>query len=210
MLTAKTIDAATSVLLLCSLFVVFNAIWRTSVRPAVCSGSANGDPFNKQTSQQSNAVNLRNNLDFWATFWVLPDNKLHSLQVTGMTEELNWRLKIETQFQTNTNNSRELSGRSFMETKTRSNITRGILLLHHVFDPGRSVLRQPQVEDPLHEHLSVAVKIQGVWITDDLIVCVGVQQHRHVAASRPYLISTEARRQDCTGVSGELLYHSLL
>lgn len=63
------------------------------------------------------------------------------------------------------------------------NITGGTLLFHHVFYFGGSVMRQLQVEDPLHEHLSVAVEVQGVGVADDLIVRVWVQQHRHVAAS---------------------------
>lgn len=53
-------------------------------------------------------------------------------------------------------------------------------------------MRELQVEDPLHEHLSVAVEIQGVRVADDLIVRVRVQQHSHVAASGPHLDITEA------------------
>lgn len=71
--------------------------------------------------------------------------------------------------------------------------TGSALLFHDVFDFGGSVLRQLQVEDPLHEHLSVAVKIQRVCVADDLIVRVRVQQHRHVAASSPHLNITERR-----------------
>lgn len=48
-------------------------------------------------------------------------------------------------------------------------------------------MRELQVEDPLHENLSVAVKIQRVWVTDDFIVRVWVQQHRHVTASSSHL-----------------------
>lgn len=50
---------------------------------------------------------------------------------------------------------------------------------------------QLQVEDPLHEHLSIAVEVQGVGVTDDLVVGVGVQQDRHVAASSSHLNSAE-------------------
>lgn len=71
-------------------------------------------------------------------------------------------------------------------------ITRGTLLFHHFFDFSCPVMRELQVEDPLHEDLSVAVEVQGVWVADDLIVRVRVQQYRHVAASGPNLNITEA------------------
>lgn len=61
------------------------------------------------------------------------------------------------------------------------------LLFHHFFYFSRLVTRELQAEDPLHENLSVAVKIQRVWVTDDLIVRVWVQQHRHVTASSSHL-----------------------
>lgn len=61
------------------------------------------------------------------------------------------------------------------------------LLFHHFFYFRRLVLRELQVEDPLHENLSIAVKIQRVWVTDDFIVRVWVQQHRHVTASSSHL-----------------------
>lgn len=115
------------------------------------------------------------------------------------------RLKIETQSQTNTDRQltraqwaeSQKTQPAFMENendKKHEVFPRGTLLFHHVFDFGGSVLRQLQVEDPLHEHLSVAVEIQGVWVADDLIVRVRVQQHRHVAASGPNLNVTEVGR----------------
>lgn len=121
-----------------------------------------------------------------------------------MTDE---GLKIETEFHTNTDNSQERSGRGLEKNTACSHgnenedkhevfcvrkITRGTLLFHHVFYFGGSVMRQPQVEDPLHQHLSVAVKIQRFWVADDLIVRVRVQQHCHVAARGPHLNITEA------------------
>lgn len=56
------------------------------------------------------------------------------------------------------------------------------------------MIRQLQVEDPLHEHLSVAVEVQRFWVADDLIVGVRVQQHRHVAASGPHLNATQVKK----------------
>lgn len=61
------------------------------------------------------------------------------------------------------------------------------LLFHHFFYFSRLVMRELQVEDPLHENLSVAVKIQRVWVTDDFIVRMWVQQHCHVTASSSHL-----------------------
>lgn len=82
----------------------------------------------------------------------------------------------------------------------KSKVARGTLLFHHVFDFSRPVMWKLQVEDPLHEHLSIAVEIQGVWVADDLIVRVRVQQHRHVAASGPHLNITEADVKIACGV----------
>lgn len=44
-----------------------------------------------------------------------------------------------------------------------------------------------QLEDPLHQDLSVAVEVQGFRVADDLMVGVRVQQHRHVAAGGSHL-----------------------
>lgn len=65
--------------------------------------------------------------------------------------------------------------------------TIGTLLFHHCFLFSRLVMWELQVEDPLHEHLCVAVKIQGVRVIDDCVVRVWIQQHRHVAPSGTHL-----------------------
>lgn len=63
----------------------------------------------------------------------------------------------------------------------------GTLLLHHCFRFSRLVMWELQVEDPLHEHLRIAIKVQGVRVIDDRVVRVWIQQHRHVTPSSTHL-----------------------
>lgn len=52
---------------------------------------------------------------------------------------------------------------------------------------------EPQVEDPLHEHLRVAGEVQGVRVVDDRVVGVWIQQHRHVTAGSTHLNTVRAK-----------------
>lgn len=48
-------------------------------------------------------------------------------------------------------------------------------------------MREPQVEDPLHEHLCIAAEVQGVRVIDDGVVRVRIQQHRHITSGSTHL-----------------------
>lgn len=63
----------------------------------------------------------------------------------------------------------------------------GNLLFHHCFFFGWLVVWEPQVEDPLHQHLGVAVKVQRVLVVDDWVVRVRIQEHGHVTSSSTHL-----------------------
>lgn len=63
----------------------------------------------------------------------------------------------------------------------------GNLPFHYCFFFGRLVVWKPQLEDPLHQHLGVAVKVQRVLVVDDWVVGVWIQEHRHVTSSSAHL-----------------------
>lgn len=72
-------------------------------------------------------------------------------------------------------------------SKGKMKIKRGYLPFHHFFFFGRLVVWEPQVEDPLHQHPGVAVKVQRVLVVDDWVVRVRIQEHRHVAPRGAHL-----------------------
>lgn len=55
----------------------------------------------------------------------------------------------------------------YFKVKMKTNKKRGNLLFHHCFFFGRLVVRELQEEDPLHQHLGVAVKVQRALVVDD-------------------------------------------
>lgn len=52
---------------------------------------------------------------------------------------------------------------------------------------------EPQVEDPLHEHLCVAGEVQGVRVVDNHVIGVWIQQHGHVTAGSTHLHTVRAK-----------------
>lgn len=61
------------------------------------------------------------------------------------------------------------------------------VLFHQGFGSFGLLVREPQVEDPVHQDPSVACEVQGLGVVDDLVVRVWVQQHRHVASGDTHL-----------------------
>lgn len=63
----------------------------------------------------------------------------------------------------------------------------GELPFHYCFFFGWLVVWKLQLEDPLHQHLGVAVEVQRVLVVDDWVIGVWIQEHRHVASSGAHL-----------------------
>ena len=113
----------------------------------------------------------------------------------------------------NKENTQQISLPHSHETKMKIHMnTISCLLYHHCFCFRRLVMWEPQVEDPLHEHLRIAGEVQGVRVVDDRVVGVWIQQHRHVTASSTHLHAVRAKvavYERCAGMTQCVLLDAL-
>lgn len=69
---------------------------------------------------------------------------------------------------------------------------------HDFFRFSLLAIREAQSEDPLHQHLRVTCEVQGIGVTQDCVVGVWIQEHRHIAASNSHLQSQKRTLSKCS------------